>query len=78
MLKGSDAKGQEHDIVNGHPGQAAGCMTDAVQVLVPPAAIDVLVTDGASGPATISGTGLVGVHGDVLHSIVLLDDVVLQ
>ena len=60
-----DAEGEAHD---GLPGEATGSVEQAVLVLVPPAAVDILLADLALGPAAVGGTGLVGVHGDVLHN----------
>lgn len=43
-------------------------MEQAVLVLGPPVAIDILLADLALGPAAVGGADLVSVHGDVLHS----------
>ena len=64
-----DAEGEAHD---GLPGEATGSVEQTVLVLVPPAAVDILLADLALGPAAVGGTGLVGVHGDVLHNLFLL------
>ena len=60
-----DAEADAHDNL---PREAAGGVEQTVLVLVPFAAIDILLADLALGPAAVGGTGLVGVHGNVLHN----------
>ena len=60
-----DTKGDAH---NCFPGETAGCVQQAVLVLGPPVAVDILLTDLALGPAAVDVTGFLGVLSDVLHS----------
>ena len=62
------AEDAESDAHNGIPGEAAVGVDQTVEVLIPPAAVDILLADLALGPAAVGGAGLVGVHGDVLHN----------
>lgn len=43
-------------------------MQQAVLVLGPPVAVDILLADLALGPAAVGIAGFLGVHGNVLHS----------
>ena len=60
-----DAKSNTHDRF---PGETPGGVQQAVLVLAPPVAIDILLADLTLGPAAVSVTGFLGVHGNVLHS----------
>ena len=60
-----DAKSDTHDRF---PGEAAGCVQQAVLVLGPPVAVDILLTDLALGPAAVDVADFLGVLSDVLHS----------
>ena len=60
-----DTKGDAH---NCFPGETPGGVQQAVLVLGPPVAVDILLADLTLGPAAVSVTGFLGVHGNVLHS----------
>ena len=60
-----DAKSNTHDRF---PGEATGCVQQAVLVLGPPVAVDILLTDLALGPAAVDAADFLGILSDVLHS----------
>ena len=60
-----DAESDAHDRF---PGETTGCMQQAVLVLGPPVAVDILLTDLALRPAAVDVVDFLGVLSDVLHS----------
>lgn len=60
-----DAESDAHDRF---PREAAGCVQQAVLVLGPPVAIDILLTDLALGPTSVDVAGFLDVLSDVLHN----------
>lgn len=60
-----DAKGDAHNCFS---GETPGGVQQAVLVLGPPVAVDILLADLTLGPAAVSVTGFLSVHGNVLHS----------
>ena len=60
-----DTKGDAH---NCFPGETPGGVQQAVLVLGPPVAVDILLTDLALGPAAVDAADFLGILSDVLHS----------